>query len=123
MQGSSILFRERRTSFRGKDSNVVIGAFDTCYGRMRLYQELFKLEKRVLYFDTDSIKVISKPNEYEPKLGDYLGKFTDELKGEDFIEEFISAGPKNYRYRLNSGKTVCKIKRFSVNFIASKKLN
>ena len=107
----------------GKDSNVVIGAFFTCYGRMKLYQELFKLEKRELYFDTDSIIFISKPNEYEPKLGDYLGKFTDELKGEDFIEEFVSAGPKNYGYRLNSGKTVCKIKGFSVNFIASKKLN
>ena len=107
----------------GKDSNVVIGAFVTCYGRMKLYQELFKLEKRELYFDTDSIIFISKPNEYEPKLGDYLGKFTDELKGEDFIEEFVSAGPKNYGYRLNSGKTLCKIKGFSVNFIASKKLN
>ncbi len=42
---------------------------------------------------------------------------------DNFIEEFVSAGPKNYGYKLNNGKTSCKIKGFSVNFIASESLN
>ena len=88
----------------GKDSNVVLGAFVTCYGRMKLYEELFKIDKRVLYFDTDSIIFISKLGEYEPELADYLGKFTNEIM-------------------VNYGKSSCKIKGFSVNFIANEKLN
>jgi hypothetical protein len=107
----------------GKDSNVVLGSFVTCYGRMRLYEEMFKIDDRVLYFDTDSIIFISKENHYEPELADYLGKFTNEIKGDNYIEEFVSAGPKNYGYKLNNGQTSCKIKGFSVNFIASESLN
>ena len=107
----------------GKDNNVVIGAFVTCYGRMHLFQELFKLDDRVLYYDTDSIIFLSTPNMYEPELADFLGKFTNEIKGGNFIKEFVSAGPKNYGYLLNNGSSVCKIKGFSVNFIASQKLN
>ncbi len=80
----------------GKDSNVVLGSFVTCYGRMRLYEELFKIDDRVLYFDTDSIIFNSKESHYEPKLADYLVKFTNEIKGDNYIEEFVKAGPKNY---------------------------
>jgi hypothetical protein len=90
---------------------------------MRLYEEMFKIDDRVLYFDTDSIIFISKENHYEPELADYLGKFTNEIKGDNYIEEFVSAGPKNYGYKLNNGQTSCKIKGFSVNFIASESLN
>ena len=109
----------------GKDSNVVLGAFVTCYGRMRLYQEMFKIDDRILYYDTDSIIFISKKNQYEPELADYLGKFTNEIKSKDgnFIQEYVSAGPKNYAYKLDTDKTFCKIKGFSVNFIASQSLN
>ena len=52
-----------------------------------------------------------------------MGKFTNEIKGNNYIKEFVSAGPKNYGYLLNNGMSVCKIKGFSVNFIASQKLN
>jgi hypothetical protein len=90
---------------------------------MRLYKELFKIDERVLYFDTDSFIFISKENHYEPELADYLGKFTNEIKGDNYIEEFVSAGPKNYSYKLNNGQTSCKIKGFSVNLIASVSLN
>ncbi len=79
---------------RGKDSNVVLGSFVTCYGRMRLYEELLKIDDRVLYFDTDSIIFISNENHNEPRLADYLGKFTNEIIGDNYIEEFVSAGPK-----------------------------
>ena len=90
---------------------------------MHLYEELFKIDDRILYFDTDSIIFISKENLYEPELGDYLGKFTNEIKNENYIQEFVSAGPKNYGYLVDNGKSFCKIKGFSVNFIASQKLN
>jgi hypothetical protein len=77
----------------GKDSNVVLGSFVTSYGRMRFYEESFKIDDRVLYFYTDLIILISKENHYEPELADYLGKFTNEIKGDNYIEEFVSAGP------------------------------
>jgi len=66
---------------------------------------------------------LSKENFYEPELADYLGKFTNEIKNDNYINEFVSAGPKNYGYLLNNGKSTCKIKGFAVNFIASQQLN
>ncbi len=90
---------------------------------LRKHEELFKIDERVLYFDTDSVIFISKENHYELELADYLGKFTNEIIGDNFIEEFVSAGPKNYGCKLNNGQTSCKIKGFSVNFIASESLN
>jgi hypothetical protein len=58
----------------GKDSNVILGSFVTCYNRMRLFEELFKIDDRVLYFDIDSISLISKENHYEPELADLFRK-------------------------------------------------
>ena len=66
---------------------------------------------------------MAKENLYEPELADYLGKFTNEIKNDNYINEFVSAGPKNYGYLLNNGKSTCKIKGFAVNFIASQQLN
>jgi hypothetical protein len=90
---------------------------------MILNEELFKIDDRVLYFDTVPIIFISKENHYEPELADYLGKFTNEIQGDNYIEEFVSAGPKNYVDKLNNGQRSCKIKGFCVNFIASESLN
>ena len=61
-----------------------------------------------------------------PKLGNYLGDLTDELTcknlkcknnrcGGHWIEEFVSCGPKNYSYKLNSGEVVCKVRGFSLS--------
>ena len=68
---------------------------------------------------------ISRPGEYEPKLGDYLGELTDEISESDgnYIEEFVCAGPKNYALKYDSGKTDCTIKGFTLSHIASLKLN
>jgi hypothetical protein len=46
----------------GKDSNVVLGSFVICHGQMRFYEELFKIDERILYFETDAIIFISKEN-------------------------------------------------------------
>ena len=102
-------------------TNVVLASFVTCQARLHLYQELEKLENRVLYFDTDSIIFVTRPGDYVPATGNYLGDFKNEIS-EGFIQEFVSAGPKNYAYRLNNGKTKCTIKGFTQNYLASLKI-
>ena len=44
-------------------SNVVIAAFVTAQARLKLYGVLEKLNERVLYFDTDSIIYVHKPDQ------------------------------------------------------------
>jgi hypothetical protein len=88
--------------------------FVTCYGRMRSNEELFKIDDRVLSFDTDSIIFISKENHYGPESADYLGEFTNEIKSDYYKEDFVSAGSKNYGYKINNGQTSFKIKGFGV---------
>ena len=79
----------------------------------------------MLYVDTDSIFFKRLPNHYSPKLGDYLGEFTNEIDPTEgnHIIEFVSAGPKNYSYKLDTGITHSKVKGFSLNFSASKKID
>ena len=62
---------------------------------------------------------------YEPKLGDFLGELTNEISSKEgnYIEEFISAGPKNYAYKLDTRITECTIKGFTLNYITNLKLN
>ena len=40
-----------------------------------------------------------------------------------WIVEFVSCGPKNYTYKLNSGEVVCKVRGFSLNYRASQVIN
>lgn len=105
--------------------NSTIAAFVTCYARLKLYSELEKLGDRVLYFDTDSMIFVEKDGLYSPKLGDYLGELTDEISSKDgnFIKEFVSAGPKNYAYTLDTGKQKCVVKGFKLNFSTSQLIN
>lgn len=97
------------------ETSVVHAAFVTAHARLKLYSELEKIDRRVLYFDTDSIIYIARPGEYNPQLGNYLGELTSELDSGDYIEEFVSAGPKNYGYRTKSGKSSCTVKGFTLN--------
>ena len=106
-----------------KDANIALGCFVTAYGRMKLYEEMKKIGENLLYFDTDSLLFISKPEAYLPELGDYLGDFTSELDSDEFIEEFVSAGPKNYGYKTNKGKEIIKVKGFSLSSSASQQIN
>ena len=103
----------------GVKTNVVIAAFVTCQARLHLYSELKKLDRRVLYFDTDSIIFISRPGDYEPILGNYLGQFTNEISEGKYIQEFVSAGPKNYAYKYDNGIKHCTIKGFTQNYLTN----
>ena len=109
----------------GQNTNVCLASFVTSYGRLRLYNEIDKLGDRVLYFDTDSIIFVSREGEYEPKLGNFLGEFTNEIdpKDGDHIIEFVSAGPKNYAFKLNTGVTKCTVKGITLHHVACLTIN
>ena len=62
-------------------TNVVIAAFTTAHARLKLYGVLEQLNRRVLYFDTDSEIYVSKEDEWEPPTGSDLGQLTHELDG------------------------------------------
>ena len=53
-------------------------------------------------------------------MGDFL---TDELKKGDYIEEFVSGGPKNYGYRSKTGKKECKVRGFTLNYRNAEVIN
>ena len=103
-------------------TNIFIATFTTCWARLKLYDVLDQLAHRVLYYDTDSVIYISRPMDSDPQIGDFLGDLTDELDGH-YIEEFVSAGPKNYAYRLETGQETCKVRGFTLNFANSQKVN
>ena len=116
------------------NTNVTIAAFCTSWARLKLWSVIQKLGKRVLYHDTDSIIFSVKDGEYVPPLGTYLGQLTDELTCKElsckkqgcsghWIEEFVSCGPKNYSFRVNTGEIVCKVRGFSLNYKSSLILN
>lgn len=69
-------------------TNIFVAAFTTAWARIKLYSEMDKLGRDVIYHDTDSI-VYASNGENDPPLGNYLGEFTDELNG-DVITTFVS---------------------------------
>jgi len=87
----------------------------------------------LLLFFQDSIIYHTSPTDiYHPKLGDYLGCMTDELAEYGpgcFISEFVSAGPKQYSFRVKNPltgkivKTITKVKGFSLNFSTAAHVN
>ncbi len=67
---------------------------------------------------------------YHPKLGEFLGDMTDEVAefGQGAVmDSFVSAGPKNYAFRVRKadGSFVHKVKirGFSLNHTAAAQLN
>ena len=116
------------------NTNVVIAAFCTSWARLKLWSVMERLGNRVLYHDTDSIIYSVKEGEYNPPLGSYLGQLTDELSCKElgcstencaghWIVEFVSCGPKNYSFKVNTGEVVCKVRGFSLNYKSSLILN
>ena len=102
--------------------NIFIACFTTCHARLKLYQELQRLDQRVVYFDTNSIIFTQEPGQYQPFLGSYLGEVKDELKG-DHIVQFCSGGPKNYGYQTARNQLETKVRGFTLNREGSQQLN
>ena len=110
-------------------SNVVISAFCSSYARLHLWKLMNELGQRVLYHDTDSVIYTYLPDETHPSQGEFLGELTNELACHSvgcsgcveghWIDEFVSCGPKNYAYHVNSGQNVCKVRGFSLTYAAS----
>ena len=73
------------------------------------------------YYISTPIQLFSfqKKGEYEPQLGDYLGEFTNEIdpKEGNYIKEFVSAGPKNYGYKLDTNKSHALVNGFAINHL------
>ena len=104
--------------------NIFVACFTTCHARLRLYTALEQLGERVLYFDTDSVIYLEEtPADFQPTLGSYLGDFTSELDQDEYIQEFVSGGPKNYGYSSNKGKVECKVRGFRLNSEGHAQLN
>ena len=87
--------------------NIFVTLFTTALARLKLYEELQKLEERVLYYDTDSVIYRWKPDQVKLPLDKFLGQFTDELEG-GHIDEFGAVGSNSYSYKTLEGKTECK---------------
>ena len=45
-----------------------------------------------------------------------------ESDASDYITEFVSGGTKNYGYVTKHGKTCCKVRRFTLNYRESQRL-
>jgi hypothetical protein len=117
---AQIIYRGRTNEFleMSIDTNVYIALATTAWARIRLYEELDRVQERVLYCDTDSViyrKSVDPSRNL--KLGNFLGDLTDELESDDWIVDFVSGGPKNYAYRTCKGKTVVKVKGFTLDSV------
>ena len=116
------------------NTNVLIAAFCTCWARLELWSIMNRLGNRVLYHDTDSIIFsLNDTDMYNPPIGEYLGQLTDELCCKEvgctgceeghWITEFVSCGPKNYSFQVNTGQIICKVRGFSLNYRNSQIVN
>lgn len=107
-------------------ANIFIAIFTTAWARLELYDLINKLDRRVLYMDTDSCIYVSKEGEFEPELSSYLGGLTNEVADSgngEYITEFVTCGPKNYAYKISNGECVVKVKGFRLNYRTSKLIN
>ncbi|XP_046752100.1 uncharacterized protein LOC124414953 [Diprion similis] len=114
-------------------ANVVIAAYTTAQALLKLYSYLEKVDRRVLYYDTDSVihtRNHHRPNAYEPPTGNFLSDQTDELEPYGcgrFIRAFVSGGPKFYAFVVKrpNGEVVeiSKVKGITLNHTASSKPN
>ncbi len=121
-----IKYKTKESELPLSNTNIGIACFTTAHARTRLYQGLNKLNRQVLYFDTDSIVYKYNPNNkehFELPIGDLLGEWTDELEGGKIVNTFLGAGPKNYSYETDDGVYHTKVKGFTLNYSASKKIN
>jgi len=113
--------RVRKNNFH--DAYLPAGLHVPAYGRIKLHRQLNKLQKRVLYYDTDSIIYIYDPQEYNVSSSDILGDWDEEKISKKGIAEFVGLGPKSYGLRTFSGDEVIKVKGLSLKFAHKEMFN
>ena len=69
----------------------------------------------------------SRPGEWKPELGDYIGDLTDDVPDNRIIE-FVTGGTKNYAYKITrsdkDGNTIlCKVRGITLNYKNSLTIN
>ena len=109
--------------------NVAIAAYTTAQARLKLYSYLELLGARVLNYD--SVIYVSEDGGPQVQTGSFLGEMTDELEEYgpgSYIEEFCSAGPKNYAYLVRTPckaepSVVCKVKGIRLTYAATQQVN
>jgi hypothetical protein len=93
------------------DAYLPAGLFVPAYGRLVLYEQMRKLDKRVLYHDTDSIIYIYDPAEdYNVPASEIWGDWAEETESVIGIDSFTAIAPKSYGLRLSNGKEKTKFK-------------
>lgn len=99
--------------------------FVPAYGRLHLWEQLYKLGRRVLMNDTDSIVYIYDPDQYNIPEGDVWGEWEveDIDSGHGGIREFVGVGPKTYAIRCEDGHTLVKAKGVSLKLSTSDIVN
>lgn len=102
--------------------NVFVAAFTTANARLRLYDMLDRLGDSIAYYDTDSVVYIDDGTN-TVSTGCMLSEWSDELGKDDYINDWISTGPKSYAYDTAKGEGKCKIKGFTLNWKNAQKLN
>jgi hypothetical protein len=101
------------TKFNFHSTYLPAGVFVPSYGRMTLYKEMYMLDKRVLYHDTDSIIYIYDPKEYNIPQSSLWGDWDEEDISKKGITSFVSLGPKSYGLRA-PGQDIIKLKGLSI---------
>lgn len=106
--------------------NIALASMVTSHARCRLWKELHKLGRRVLYHDTDSIIYEHDPCGYNIPEGRYLGEWEDETGGLP-ITKFTSTGPKCYSYVVQqpdgTEKVSTKVKGITLNSFNQDRVN
>jgi hypothetical protein len=102
---------EARTSLL--TTNLALAGFTTANARLRLYKELYKLNQRVIYCDTDSIIYEYRKDEYNTVEGDCLGEW--ELEDNGNLKNVYCLAPKTYGYTSLDGEQKYKCKGITLN--------
>ena len=118
--GVSYVFKEKGLTDISNERNVYLAATTTAWARISLYEYIDKLstptETQVDYVDTDGIMYNTCRAPFNSlSVGNFMGDLTNELRENEFITIFMSAGPKNYAFITNLGNGCVKVKGFSLH--------
>ncbi len=129
LSGDTVMYKYKVTDkikFDATKGYLPAAVFVPAYGRLQLEAELFKLGKRVLMNDTDSIVYHYIPGQYNIPEGSLLGDWeVEDIDSKNGgIAEFAGIGPKTYAVRtFENEQTLVKAKGLSLKHATGKLVN